>query len=150
MCVCVFYWLSITFWCDSKESACRCRRHIRCGPISGSGRFPGEGNGNPFHYSWMENSMDRGASCAIVHGITESDTTKHKCIHIHNIFICVNFVSPFCVNQYFIPFYWRVVVQCTIWWISEMFQALLLWDKTAMNILKQVFLWKYIFVLLDK
>ena len=29
------------------------------GSISGSGRFPGEGNGNPFQYSCLENSMDR-------------------------------------------------------------------------------------------
>ena len=29
--------------------------------ISGSGVSPGEGNGNPFQYSCLENSMDRGA-----------------------------------------------------------------------------------------
>ena len=27
----------------------------------GWGRSPGEGNGNPFQYSWLENPMDRGA-----------------------------------------------------------------------------------------
>ena len=27
------------------------------GLIPGSGRFPGEGNGNPFQYSCLENSM---------------------------------------------------------------------------------------------
>ena len=31
------------------------------GLISGLGRLPGEGNGNPFQYSCLENSMDRGA-----------------------------------------------------------------------------------------
>ena len=31
------------------------------GLIPGSGRVPGEGNGNPFQYSCLENSMDRGA-----------------------------------------------------------------------------------------
>ena len=30
------------------------------GSIPGSGRFPGEGNGNPLQYSCLENSMDRG------------------------------------------------------------------------------------------
>ena len=31
------------------------------GSIPGSGRSPGEGNGNPFQYSCLENSVDRGA-----------------------------------------------------------------------------------------
>ena len=31
------------------------------GSIPGSGKFPGEGNGNPLQYSCLENSMDRGA-----------------------------------------------------------------------------------------
>ena len=31
------------------------------GSIPGSGRSPGEGNGNPLQYSCLENSMDQGA-----------------------------------------------------------------------------------------
>ena len=42
------------------------------GLIPGSGRPPGEGNGNPFQYSCLENSMDRGAWQTTVHGITKS------------------------------------------------------------------------------
>ena len=38
------------------------------GLLSGSGRSPGEGNGNPLQYSCLENPMDRGAWWAIVHG----------------------------------------------------------------------------------
>ena len=30
------------------------------GSVSGSGRSPGEGNGNPLQYSWLGNLMDRG------------------------------------------------------------------------------------------
>ena len=47
--------------------------------IPGSGISPGEGNGNPLQYSFLENPMDRGAWQATVHGVTkELDTTKHK------------------------------------------------------------------------
>ena len=42
--------------------------------IPGSGRSPGEGNGNPLQYSCLENSMDRGAWWAIVHRVTKSQT----------------------------------------------------------------------------
>ena len=47
------------------------------GLISGSGRSPGVGNGNLLlQYSCLENSRDRGAWQAIVHGVAELDTTE--------------------------------------------------------------------------
>ena len=42
--------------------------------IPGSGRSPGGGHGNPLQYSCLENSMDRGARQATVHGVTKSQT----------------------------------------------------------------------------
>ena len=44
------------------------------GSIPGSGRAPGEGNGNPLQYSCLENSMDGGAWWATVHWVTKSWT----------------------------------------------------------------------------
>ena len=47
------------------------------GSIPGSGRSPGEGNGNPLQYSCLENPMDR-AWQATVHGVTkESEMTQY-------------------------------------------------------------------------
>ena len=44
------------------------------GLIPGLGRSPGGGNGNPFQYSCLENSMDRGTWWATVHGVAQSQT----------------------------------------------------------------------------
>ena len=54
-----------------KTSACNVGNP---GSIPGSGRFPGEGNGNPLQYSCLENPMDRGAWRATVHGVAQSWT----------------------------------------------------------------------------
>ena len=42
--------------------------------IPGSGRSPGVGDDNPLQYSCLENSMNRGAWWAIVHGVIKSQT----------------------------------------------------------------------------
>ena len=56
---------------DSKESACNAGD---LGCIPGWERSPEEGNGYPLQYSCLENSMDRGALWAIVHGIAKHQT----------------------------------------------------------------------------
>ena len=58
---------------SGKESACNIGD---TGLIPVLGRAPGEGNGNPFQYPCLGNSMDRGVWGATVHGVTKrSDTT---------------------------------------------------------------------------
>ena len=54
---------------DGKESACKAGD---LGSISGSGRSPGEGNGNL--QQCLENPMDRVAWQATVHGVAKSQT----------------------------------------------------------------------------
>ena len=44
------------------------------GSIPGLGRSPGEGNGNPLQYSFLENPMDGGAWRATVCGVSKSQT----------------------------------------------------------------------------
>ena len=56
---------------DGKESVCNVRD---LGSIPGLGRSPGGGHGNRLQYSCLENSMDRGAWWATVHGVTKSQT----------------------------------------------------------------------------
>ena len=54
---------------DSKESSCNAGDS---GFIPGLGKSPGEGNGNPLQYFFLENSMDRGDWWATVHGVSKS------------------------------------------------------------------------------
>ena len=54
------------------------------GPIPGSGRAPGVGNGNPLQYFWLENSIDRGAWQAIVHEVKKSWTQWSR--HTHSTY----------------------------------------------------------------
>ena len=56
---------------DGKESACNAGD---LGSIPGLGRSHGEGNGHPPQYSGLENSMDRGAWQATVHGVAKTQT----------------------------------------------------------------------------
>ena len=56
--------------------------------IPGSGRFPGEGNGNPLQYSCLENPMDGGAWCPWGH--KELDTTEQH--HFHFIFYILSYL----------------------------------------------------------
>ena len=72
----------LTRWLGGNESTCQSRRWQRCGfdlldplEILPLGRFPGDGN--PLQYS-LENSMDRRAQWATVHGITKSRTRWSK------------------------------------------------------------------------
>ena len=65
---------------DGKESACDAGD---TGLIPGQGRCPGEENGYSLQHSCLENSTDRGAWRAIIHGVAESDMTKqltHSCV----------------------------------------------------------------------
>ena len=56
---------------EGKASACNAGA---LGSIPGSGRSPGEGNGNSLQCSCLKNPMDGGAWTATVHGVTQSQT----------------------------------------------------------------------------
>ena len=56
---------------DCKNSACNLGD---LGSIAELGRSPGEGHGNLLQYSFLENSMDRGAWKDTVHGVAKNQT----------------------------------------------------------------------------
>ena len=63
-----------------KESACNTGD---LGSIPGLGRSPGEGNGKPLQYSYLENSTGRVTWRATVHGVSESWTQLRAHTHTH-------------------------------------------------------------------
>ena len=65
---------------SSKESTCNAEDP---GLIPGSGRCPGEGNDKSLQYSCLEDSMDRGAWQATVHGVTDSDNLATNTLIFH-------------------------------------------------------------------
>ena len=76
-----YTFLELPRWHSGKEPAYNA---TDMGLILGSRRSHGDGNGSPLQYSCLENSMDRGAWWATVHGVEESDTTKHTCLKVTN------------------------------------------------------------------
>ena len=59
---------------EVKNQPARQKLQVTQGSVPESGRYPGEGNGNPLQYSCLENPMDRGAWQATVHRVTKSQT----------------------------------------------------------------------------
>ena len=59
---------------SGKEYACSAGAAGDMGSIPGLGRSPRGGNGNPPHYSCLENPMDRVAWQATVNGVTKNQT----------------------------------------------------------------------------
>ena len=68
-------------WLSGKESACNVGDAGDVDLIPGLGRSPGGGNGNPFEYSCLKNSMDRGAWWAIVQSGAKSQTRLSDRVH---------------------------------------------------------------------
>ena len=77
-------------WLRRKDSACK--EGDSCS-ITGSGRSPGGGHGNPLQYPSLEKPMDRGAWRATVHMVTESWTwLKQHPFTINRVFLSNNFL----------------------------------------------------------
>ena len=66
--------LCLLRWHSGKQLLANAGDAREVGSIPGSGRSPGEGNGNSLQYSCLENSMDRGTWWTTVHGVAKSWT----------------------------------------------------------------------------
>ena len=92
------------------------------GSIPRLGRSPGVGNGNPFQYSCLKNSMDGGAWQAIAYRVAKSWTQLSDWIHIYP------FIS---------------------WWTFVLFLHLSIVYNAAMNTHAQIFKWMCVFISLE-
>ena len=80
----LLYYASLVAQLVKKKTACNAGD---LDLIPGSGKSPGEGNGNPLQYSCLENPIDRGAWQATVHGVARVGhnlvTKLHNLILLH-------------------------------------------------------------------
>ena len=94
---------SLGFPCGErgKKSACNTGAAGDACSITGSGRSPGEGHGNPLQYSCLENPKDRGAWQATVHGVARVEhdlvTTPPPYINVE-LYHYGNIDIPFILN----------------------------------------------------
>ena len=94
------------------------------GSIPWLGRSSGVGNGNPLQYSCLENSMDRGAWWATVHGVAKSRTwlrdwaCMHTCSAVYNLLF-----QPFLSGQFSVIKYIHIVMQTSPVSISRTFSS---------------------------
>ena len=86
---CLFFDWGFLGGSDGKESAYNAGD---LGLIPGSGKSPGEGNGNLLQCSCLDNPMDGGAWRATFHGIAESDMTERltTLFSLTRCFVCIN------------------------------------------------------------
>ena len=91
---------------DGKESACKAGD---LGLVPVLGRSPGEGKGYPLQYSCLENSMDKGAWWATVHGVAKS-WTRWYCVYVNpSLPIHPTLSFPHCVPKSVYPFAFLVL-----------------------------------------
>ena len=93
-------------WLRDWKTMTNTRRCRRLGSISGLGRSPGEGNGNPLQYFCLENSIDKEAWWTTVHRVTKSWTqTSHGC-DMWDLIVLQQGIKP-------VPLYWKHGVSTT-------------------------------------
>ena len=100
---------------SSQGSACN---EGDLGLSPGSGRSPGEGNGNPLQYSCLENPMDGGAWRATVHGVLKSWTRLSDSLSLSHVVVLMTFFDPYktCVNETYIVN--TSLYHCLSMWLS--------------------------------
>ena len=94
---------------DDKESAYNAGNS---GLIPGLGRSPGRGNDKPLQYSCLENSVDRGAWRATVHGVAKS-RTRLRDLHTHT-------------HTHTVDLQCCVTLRCTAQWFKHIFVSMYL------------------------
>ena len=115
---------------NSKEFACHAGDP---GSVPGLGKPPGEGNGNPLQYSCLENSTDRGACWALVHGMTKSRT---RLSDSHSLAHCFPFIFQCRYGRHPHGFSWSQFELAVMWLPDQTFNDLVyvFWGGKSSNL----------------
>ena len=113
-------------WRRGQEPACQCRRCKRQEFAPWVGEIPWRRHGNPLQYSCLENSMDRGAWWAIVHGIAKSRTwlTEHSRLRIGVLLLRFHYLKD---KKYVCALYFLIIL-C---WTKEIFYSTYFFTRKA-------------------
>ena len=86
-----------------QQPACPCRRHKRCGSIPGSGRSPGDGNGDSLQYLPVESHGQTRVVGYNPKGHTESDILRQISMYAHTYMCTYTYILCY----YYVSNYWQ-------------------------------------------
>ena len=117
--------------------------------------LPGVRNGNSLQYSCLENSMDRGAWWATVHGVTELDTAEQLSLHLNAYHVPGTMWDVLCISMHLFHRMWDkdvpIFSSLFIWFLAALVLCCCAWASSSgreWGLLSSCSVWALLWLLL--